>query len=111
FAPAAGGGTYIHLASGSARFAMEDGPQALPYVREASGRLTRWQRSADGRAVSVDVAGYVRPFIRFANAARCRATVDGREVPGVHGDDWRIDLGPGHPARLVAQHVELACGR
>ncbi|AMP36284.1 bifunctional glycoside hydrolase 114/ polysaccharide deacetylase family protein [Ralstonia solanacearum] len=111
FAPAGGGGTYIHLASGSARFAMDAGQEALPYVREASGRLTRWQRSADGRTLSVDVAGYVRPFIRFVNAARCRATVDGREVAGAHGDDWRIDLGPGNPARLVAQHVELVCGR
>lgn len=111
FAPAAGGGTYIHLASGSARFAIGEGPEALPYVREAGGRLSRWQRSADGRTLSADVAGYVRPFIRFANAARCRATVDGREVSGAHGDDWRIDLGPGNPARLVAQHVELVCGR
>ncbi len=111
FAPAAGGGTYIHLASGSARFALDGGQEALPYVREANGRLTHWQRSADGRTLSADVAGYVRPFIRFANAARCRATVDGREVPGAHGDDWRIDLGPGNPARPVAQHVELACGR
>lgn len=110
FAPA-GGGTYIHLASGSACFAMEAGQEALPYVREANGRLTRWQRSADGRTLSVDVAGYVRPFIRFVNAARCRATVDGREVAGVHGGDWRIDLGPGNPARRVAQHVELVCGR
>lgn len=111
FAPAAGGGTYIHLASGSARFAIGEGPEALPYVREAGGRLSHWQRSADGRTLSADVAGYVRPFIRFANAARCRATVDGREVSGAHGDDWRIDLGPGNPARLVAQHVELVCGR
>ena len=103
---------YIHLASGSARIVLSDRPGAdsFPYVREANGRISNWQRSADGRALSVDVAGYTRPFIRFANAARCRATVDGREVVGTHGADWRIDLGAGNPAKLVPQRVELTCG-
>jgi hypothetical protein len=106
------GGMYIHLASGSARIVLSDRPGAdsFPYVREANGRISNWQRSADGRALSVDVAGYTRPFIRFANAARCRATVDGREVVGTHGADWRIDLGAGNPAKLVPQRVELTCG-
>lgn len=79
-------------------------------MRDASGRLSNWQRSADGRSLSVDVAGYTRPFIRFANAARCRATVDGREVTGTHGADWRIDLGAGNPDKLVPQRVALTCG-
>lgn len=104
------GGTYIHLTSGSARFTLDSAQQAQPYVRDASGRLSNWRRSADGRSLSVDVAGYTRPFIRFANAARCRATVDGRDVGGAHGADWRIDLGAGNPAKLVPQRVELNCG-
>jgi hypothetical protein len=114
YAPAAGG-TYIHLASGSARFAMEGGQggqtEALPYVREANGRLSNWRRSADGRTLSVDVTGYTRPFVRFANAGGCRATMDGREVGGAHGTDWRIDLGAGNAAKPVPQRVELNCGK
>lgn len=111
FAPG-NGGIYIHLASGSARIVLSDRPGAdpFPYVREANGRISNWRRSADGRSLSVDVAGYTRPFVRFANAARCRATVDGREVAGTHGADWRIDLGAGNPAKLVPQRVELSCG-
>lgn len=105
------GGTYIHLTSGSARFALDNGGPTLPYVREASGRLSNWRRSADGRSLSVDVAGYVRPFIRFANAARCRATVDGRDVGAARGADWRIKLGAGNPAKLTPLHVELTCDR
>jgi len=105
------GGTYIHLASGSARFALENTTPTQPYVREASGRLSNWRRSADGRSLSVDVAGYTRPFIRFANATRCRATVDGRDVAASHGADLRIELGAGNPARLTPQHVELTCDR
>jgi hypothetical protein len=105
------GGTYIHLTSGSARFALDNGGPTLPYVREASGRLSNWRRSADGRSLSVDVAGYVRPFIRFANAARCRATVDGRDVGAARGADLRIELGAGNAARLTPQHVELTCDR
>ncbi|CAJ0708667.1 hypothetical protein LMG19089_04732 [Ralstonia edaphis] len=105
------GGTYIHLTSGSARFALDNGGPTLPYVREASGRLSNWRRSADGRSLSVDVAGYVRPFVRFANAARCRATVDGRDVGAARGGDWRIELGAGNAARLTPQHVELTCDR
>lgn len=105
-------GLYIHLASGSARIVLSDRPGAdpFPYVREANGRLSNWHRSEDGRSLSVDVAGYMRPFVRFANAARCRATVDGREVDGAHGADWRIDLGAGNPAKPVPQRVELRCG-
>lgn len=105
------GGTYIHLTGGSARFALDNGGPTLPYVREASGRLSNWRRSADGRSLSVDVAGYTRPFIRFANAGRCRATVDGRDVGAARGADWRIELGAGNPAKLTPQHVELTCDR
>ncbi|PLT20425.1 MULTISPECIES: bifunctional glycoside hydrolase 114/ polysaccharide deacetylase family protein [Ralstonia] len=104
------GGTYIHLASGSARFTISGAPEALPYVREANGRLSNWQRAADGRSVAVDVAGYTRPFIRFANAGGCRASVDGRDAGSAPGPDWRIDLGPGHAAAPKPQHVELHCG-
>jgi hypothetical protein len=104
------GGMYIHLASGSARFTISGAPQALPYVREASGRLSNWRRAADGRSVAVDVAGYTRPFIRFANAGGCRASVDGRDAGSAPGPDWRIDLGPGHAAAPKPQHVELRCG-
>lgn len=103
------GGTYIHLTSGSARFTLNNAAPAQPYVRDASGRLSNWQRGVDGRSLSIDVAGYTRPFIRFANAARCRATVDGREVSGSHGAEWRIDLGTGNPAKPAPQHVELTC--
>lgn len=105
------GGTYIHLTSGSARFALDSGGPTLPYVREASGRLSNWRRSTDGRSLSVDVAGYTRPFIRFANAGRCRATVEGRDVGAARGADWRIELGAGNPAWLTPQHVELTCDR
>lgn len=108
---AGSGGTYIHLTSGSARFALDNSGPTLPYVREASGRLSNWRRSADGRSLSVEVAGYTRPFIRFANAARCRATVDGRDVGAARGADWRIELGAGNPAKLTPQHVELTCDR
>ncbi|CAJ0887484.1 polysaccharide deacetylase family protein [Ralstonia flatus] len=108
---AGSGGTYIHLTSGSARFALDNSAPTLPYVREASGRLSNWRRSADGRSLSVEVAGYTRPFIRFANAARCRATVDGRDVGAARGADWRIELGAGNPAKLTPQHVELTCDR
>ncbi|OCS46421.1 bifunctional glycoside hydrolase 114/ polysaccharide deacetylase family protein [Ralstonia pickettii] len=105
------GGSYIHLTSGSARFALDNDGPTLPYVRDASGRLSNWRRSADGRSLSVDVAGYTRPFIRFANATRCRATVDGRDVAASHAADWRIELGAGNPAKLTPQHVELTCDR
>lgn len=105
------GGTYVHLTSGSARFALNSAAPTQPYVRDATGRLSNWRRSADGRSLSVDVAGYTRPFIRFANAGRCRATVDGRDVGAARGADWRIELGAGNPAKLTPQHVELTCDR
>lgn len=99
------------MTSGSARFALNSAAPTQPYVRDATGRLSNWRRSADGRSLSVDVAGYTRPFIRFANAARCRATVDGRDVGAARGADWRIELGAGNPAKLTPQHVELTCDR
>ena len=105
------GGTYIHLTSGTARFSIDSAPQALPYVREASGRLSNWRRGADGHSLSVDVAGYVRPFIRFANAGGCKATIDGRDAGSAPGADWRLDLGTGDPEKLVPKHVELRCSR
>jgi len=108
-APAAGGGVYLSLDGGDARFTLGAArPAAAPQIAEASGFVRNWRR--DGTVTRFTFSGYYQPFFRLSGAAQCRVRVDGKPVPGVsERGTLRIDTPALNNAEHSEQHVEVSC--
>ncbi|MGH8782545.1 sugar ABC transporter [Paraburkholderia sp.] len=105
-------GTYVHIADGAARvsFGTPSAANELPYIAEANGFVRHFRRTADGLAF--EFGGYYQPFVKLANAQRCRVSVAGQTVAARRdGATLRFDTvaSPSEPMRY--QPVEIACGR
>ena len=77
-------GTYIHIADGAARVSFDadtnarPGAQAFPYIAEANGFVRHFKRTANG--MSFEFGSYYQPFVKLADAQRCRASIAGKPV-------------------------------
>ncbi|MNL12616.1 hypothetical protein D3C87_1334880 [compost metagenome] len=107
--PAPGGGTYVHLDGGNARFQIVPAATlAVPEIPEANGLVRDWQR--DGQVTRFRFSGYYKPFFRLANAGQCSVTVDGKPVAGVRErNTLRIDTPAVNDPIHVQQQVEVRC--
>lgn len=108
--PAPGGGVYLYLDGGNARFAIGAAPAAEPAVQlaEANGIVRDWQRR-DG-VTTFAFSGYYKPFFRLAGAGQCRVSVDGKPVQGVRErNTLRVDTAPITDPIHVRQRVEVHC--
>lgn len=107
--PAPGGGTYVHLDGGNARFQIVPAAtRAVPEIPEANGLVRDWQR--DGQVTRFRFSGYYKPFFRLANAGQCSVTVDGKPVAGVRErNTLRIDTPAVNDPIHVQQQVEVRC--
>ncbi len=108
-------GTYIHIADGTARFALDanaNGSDAgkTPYIAEADGVVRQFSRTATG--MRFEFAGHYQPFVKFANAQSCRVTVNGHAVIARRdGEMLRFDTPASVEQQMNFQSVELTCGR
>ncbi|PVY77125.1 hypothetical protein C7414_10865 [Cupriavidus alkaliphilus] len=109
--PAPGGGVYLHLDGGDARFNLREAAapaQAMPQLAEASGIVRDWSQR-DG-VTRFAFSGYFKPFFRLANAGHCRVSVDGKAVPAVRErNTLRVDTAPVTDPNHVRQQVEVRC--
>lgn len=109
--PAPGGGVYIHMDGGDARFNLVAAPtRAVVELPEASGLVRDWRR--DGNTTRFLFSGYYKPFFRLANAGQCSVTVDGKPVSGVRekNNTLRFDTPAVNDPIHVQQQVEVRCG-
>lgn len=108
--PAPGGGIYLHLDGGAARFSMRQAstPPGVPVLVEANGIVRNWQR---GNGVTrFEFSGYYKPFFRLSGVANCHVSVDGKPVPGMRErGTLRVDAAPVSDANHVSQRVEVRC--
>ena len=120
-------GTYIHIADGAAQFEINaDGTDSTesggrmvsttgnasntPYLAEANGVVRQFSRTATG--MQFQFAGHYEPFVKFANAQNCRASVNGRAVAVRRdGEMLRVDTPAAVEQQMNFTSVELACGR
>jgi polysaccharide biosynthesis protein PelA len=101
-------GTYIHIDSGSARFAI-GGPSTAPYIGEANGFVRNFQRTPQG--MRFEFAGHYQPFVKLANAQQCKVSVDNQAVATRRdGDFLRFDTPAEVGQKLNYKSVEVACG-
>ena len=109
--PAPGGGVYLHLDGGDARFAVRNAAApapATPQLAEASGIVRDWSQR-DG-VTRFAFSGYFKPFFRLANAGQCRVSVDGKPVAAVRErNTLRVDTAPVTDPNHVRQQVEVRC--
>jgi hypothetical protein len=108
--PAPGGGVYLHLDGGDARFAVGSAPAADTGVQlaEANGIVRDWQRR-DG-VTTFAFSGYYKPFFRLTGAGQCRVSVDSKPVQGVRErDTLRVDTAPVTDPTHVRHQVEIRC--
>lgn len=107
--PAPGGGVYVQLSGGDARFSFADKPsRAVPEIAEANGLVRAWQR--DGDTTRFRFGGYYKPFFRLANASQCSVTIDGKPVTGQRDRNTvRFDLPAVTDPINVQQSVEVRC--
>ncbi|RZT36430.1 bifunctional glycoside hydrolase 114/ polysaccharide deacetylase family protein [Cupriavidus agavae] len=108
--PAPGGGVYVHLSGGDARFSIVPAAtRAVPELPEANGLVRDWRR--DGNVTRFTFAGYYKPFFRLANAGQCSVTLDGKPVHGVRENNTlRFDTQAVMDPINVQQQVEVRCG-
>lgn len=107
---APGGGVYVHLDGGDARFSfVPSSTRAVPELPEANGLVRNWQR--DGNTTRFNFAGYYKPFFRLANAGQCSVTIDGKPVRGVaEKNTLRFDTPAVNDPIHVQQQVQVRCG-
>lgn len=112
--PAPGGGVYLFLDGGDARFALRPSATpatpvaAAPQLAEANGVVRHWRREPG--VTRFEFAGYYKPFFRLAGAGQCRVSVDGRPVQGVRErDGLRVDTAPVTDLTHGKQQVEVRC--
>jgi len=108
--PAPGGGVYLHLDGGDARFAVRDTvtAPAAPQLAEANGIVRDWSQR-DG-VTRFAFSGYFKPFFRLANAGNCRVSVDGKPVQAVRErNTLRVDTAPVTDPNHARQQVEVRC--
>ncbi len=107
--PAPGGGVYVHMDGGNARFSMTPSAlSAVPELPEANGAVLDWHR--DGNATRFSFAGYHQPFFRLANADRCSVSIDGKPVAGVRESNTLRFNTPAVQDPTHVQQVEVRCG-
>ncbi|AVA34819.1 hypothetical protein RN01_05875 [Cupriavidus sp. SHE] len=108
--PAPGGGVYVHLDGGNARFRfVPTATQSVPELPEANGLVRDWRR--DGNVTRFTFAGYYKPFFRLANAGQCSVSIDGKPVTGVRDrNTLRFDTPAVNDPIHVQQQVEVRCG-
>ncbi|RLK39275.1 hypothetical protein C7417_2808 [Cupriavidus plantarum] len=107
--PAPGGGVYVQLSGGDARFTTAAAPSAVvPEIAEANGLVRDWKR--EGGVTRFTFGGYFKPFFRLANAGQCSVTIDGKPVTGVRDrNTLRFDLPAVTDPINVKQPVEVRC--
>ncbi|WP_227461490.1 bifunctional glycoside hydrolase 114/ polysaccharide deacetylase family protein [Cupriavidus pauculus] len=108
---APGGGVYVHLDGGNARFRIVSAAtRAVPELPEANGLVRDWQR--DGNTTRFQFSGYYKPFFRLANAGQCSVTIDGKPARGVRDNNntLRFDTPAVNDPIHVQQQVEVRCG-
>ncbi len=107
---APGGGVYVHLDGGDARFQFApSATRAVPELPEANGLVRDWRR--DGSSTRFTFAGYFKPFFRLANADQCNVTIDGKPARGVREKNTlRFDTPAVNDPIHVQQQVEVRCG-
>jgi len=108
--PAPGGGVYVHLDGGNARFGFAPAAgQAVPELPEANGLVRDWHR--DGNVTRFAFSGYYKPFFRLANAGQCSVTIDGKPATGQRArNTLRFDTPAVNDPIHVQQQVEVRCG-
>lgn len=108
--PAPGGGVYVHLDGGNARFSLVPAAsQAVPELPEANGLVRDWRR--DGGTTRFAFSGYYKPFFRLANAGQCSVTIDGKPARGLRENSTlRFDTPAVNDPIHVQQQVEVRCG-
>lgn len=107
---APGGGVYLHLDGGNARFVMRDQPSNAAVLRlvEANGSVRDWRR--EGRVTRFNFAGYHQPFFRLAAARGCTVQVGGKPSPiRREGETWRVDTAPVTHLDHDRHDVEIRC--
>lgn len=108
--PAPGGGVYVHLDGGNARFSfVQASSRTVPELPEANGLVRDWRR--DGGTTRFAFSGYYKPFFRLANAGQCSVTIDGKPARGVRENNTlRFDTPAVNDPIHVQQQVEVRCG-
>lgn len=108
--PAPGGGVYVHLDGGNARFGfVPAATRAVPELPEANGLVRDWRR--EGNVTRFTFAGYYKPFFRLANAGQCSVTIDGKPASGVRErDTLRFNTPAVNDPNHAQQQVEVRCG-
>ncbi|MBV8271713.1 MAG: bifunctional glycoside hydrolase 114/ polysaccharide deacetylase family protein [Cupriavidus sp.] len=108
--PAPGGGVYLHLDGGDARFTFGPGSASTTVVQlpEANGMVRNWRRH-DG-VITFAFSGYYKPFFRLAHAGNCRVSVSGKPARVARErDTLRVDTTAVPDPDHVSQEVELRC--
>ncbi|MEW9900736.1 bifunctional glycoside hydrolase 114/ polysaccharide deacetylase family protein [Chitinivorax sp. PXF-14] len=69
---------YLHLSGDSALLKLSATPPTQPYLSEANGRLTRFER--DGSNVKATLQGHLPLQFALGNVAGCRISADGKPL-------------------------------
>ncbi|MNR89006.1 hypothetical protein D3C72_199600 [compost metagenome] len=101
-------GTYLHLAGDTARFSIGTESGKSAYVANANGRISDMQR-VDGK-LQFNLRSYVKPQLRLASAAQCKATVDGKSAQLVKKGEFSQLEFSRNVANGSTQRIEVNCG-
>jgi hypothetical protein len=83
--------TYVHTADSQAMLRVAPQVPAQPYLVDANGRITAWQR--DRSSMQFSLQAHVPLRFSLANVSGCRVEGDGRPLTGVaQGGITRYEL-------------------
>jgi hypothetical protein len=97
-------GLYIHMGGDQASFTIApEQPRPVAHITEASGFVRQFKR--DGNGMQFKFGGYYKPFIEFADAMGCRASVDGKPAVAANKTGaLRLNVS-GEAVKPVAYHL------
>jgi hypothetical protein len=93
------GQRYLHLTGDVARIVFTPRPPRAPYLAEANGRITRFER--DGASLRFGLAGHLPLTFALGNVAGCGVHADGRTLQG-QGNDIRHYRLKEHAVKSIA---------